>query len=196
MGNILSCAMRVAGAIAAPHVLIASSRRKTLSGKQALVWFLLELCCSGWQRARQPAHVGLIMGRTYLRNSFMCSTQQIYGFADITEHMVSTADRCQSLFLASWKGLVVFYPYNVLVELLESIGLTHSGLYGKSVVFFSATLMLSTKVVTGTQLEVQLVETMGAPTGSFFLGFVEGQRRHRGRVGSANPTILRAKIEG
>lgn len=30
------------------------------------------------------------------------------------------------------------------------------------------------KVVMGTQLEVQVVETMGTPTGTFFLGFGEG----------------------
>lgn len=30
------------------------------------------------------------------------------------------------------------------------------------------------QVVTGTQLEVQRVETMGAPSGTFFLGFAEG----------------------
>lgn len=31
------------------------------------------------------------------------------------------------------------------------------------------------KVVTGTQLEVQMVETSGTPSGTFFLGFVEGK---------------------
>lgn len=31
------------------------------------------------------------------------------------------------------------------------------------------------KVVTGTQLEVQKVKTMGTPSGTFFLGFVDGE---------------------
>lgn len=38
------------------------------------------------------------------------------------------------------------------------------------------------QVVTGTQLEVQLVETLGTPTGFFFLGFVEGKEEGSGKI--------------
>lgn len=47
---------------------------------------------------------------------------------------------------------------------------------------FSATLLQHPQVVTGTQLEVQLIETLGTPTGSFFLGFVQGQGKESGRI--------------